>query len=309
MFIHKEVRRTHLNSGASLLFEQYIFWLHVAMYNPTFVQRMQALQQAVGELAHQLQGEPLKLVFLYQLVQVDRQQFKSYTSVIPKCERVKHVNHVHRVILILLSQVLQYTDLLLSLPVETLLVPHHLQSDVFALLVVVRFDNLTETTLSYHFQDLISIRNVVVRDVDVGALFVVVLAVVREADQTGPLLGVRAYEIHLWIVEYFAVLVRGEFVHIELHDLLGASGGGRRALVGRLRVVGRRRGRAGLQRRQRAVPQQRAPERVRAPQRHVAGHGRAPAATDAHLARRGRAADPRAIALEHTTAPHCTCTR
>lgn len=229
---------------------------------------------------------------------------------VPERKRVEHVDDVHGIVFVLLAEVLQYADLLLRLAVEPLLVADHLESDVLAFLVVVRLDDLTETTLADHLEHLVPVRYVIVGYVYVRALLIVVVAIVRKPDEPGTFLGVRAYEVHLGVIEYFTVFVGGKFAHVELHDLLGASGRSGRPLVGRLRVVGRlRRGRAGLERWQRPVPEQHAPEPSSAhqsPYRYVAGHGRAAAATSAHLARRGRV-DPRALA--HTTAPHCTCTR
>lgn len=247
------------------MLEQYVFWLHVAVYDSVLVERVQALQQAVRELADELQRESLELVLLYQLVQVDRQQLECDACVVSERERIEHVDHVHRVVLVLLAEVLQDTDLLLRLAVEALLVTYHLERDILALLVVVRLYYLTETTLTDHLQHLVSIRYVIVRYVNVRALLVVVVAIVREPDQPGPFLGVRAYKVHLGVVKYLTVFIRGKFAHVELHDLLGARGRRGRPLVGRLRVVGRWSGRAGLERRQRPVPEQRAPERVRAP--------------------------------------------
>lgn len=239
----------------------------------------------------------MELIFSYKLVQVDREKLERDASVVPESERIEHVDNVHSIIFVLVAEVLQYTDLLLGLSVEPLLVAHHLERAVLSLLVVIGLHDLAEAALPDHFEHLVPVRDVVVRYVDVGALFVVVLAIVREAHQAGPLLRVRAYEVHLGVVVYLAVFVRSQFVHVKFHDLFGAGCDRRRALVGRLRGGGRRR-RPGLQRRQSAIPQQRAPERVRAPQRHVTGHGRAaPATASTALARRGRE-------LARTT--HCT---
>lgn len=58
----------YLYAGSSLLLEQHVLWLHVTVYDSVLVQCMQALQQTVGKFANELQGEPLELVLLYQLV-------------------------------------------------------------------------------------------------------------------------------------------------------------------------------------------------------------------------------------------------
>ncbi len=88
------------------------------------VEQVQALQQRVRELPHQLQREPLELVLLDQLVEVDAEQLEGEAGVAAEREVVEQVDDVVRVVLVLLAQVLQDPDLLLRLPVEALLVAH-----------------------------------------------------------------------------------------------------------------------------------------------------------------------------------------
>ena len=61
------------------------------------------------------------------------------------------------VVLVLLPQVLEDSDLLLRLPMESLLVPNHLQSHVLVRLVVVHLEHLAKRALAYHLQDLIPV--------------------------------------------------------------------------------------------------------------------------------------------------------
>uniref|UniRef100_A0A182QEJ1 Uncharacterized protein n=1 Tax=Anopheles farauti TaxID=69004 RepID=A0A182QEJ1_9DIPT len=129
------------------------------------VQRVQTLQQRVRELPHQLHAEPLELVLLDQLVQVDVQQLERDAHVVAKHEAVVHVDDVHRVVPVLRPQVLQDADLLLRLPVKPLLVPDHLQRDVLEVAMVVRFHHLPEAALADDLQHLVPVRDVVVRDI------------------------------------------------------------------------------------------------------------------------------------------------
>jgi len=94
------------------------------------LQRLQALQQRVGELADQRQAEALELVLLDELVQVHAQQLEGHADVRAEGEVLQHVDHVHAGVLVLLPQVLQDADLLRRLPVEPLLVADHLQGHV-----------------------------------------------------------------------------------------------------------------------------------------------------------------------------------
>lgn len=67
---------SYLDPAPSLLLEQHVLRLHVAVDDLVPVEEVQALQQRVRELPHQLQREALELVLLDQLVQVDGKQFE-----------------------------------------------------------------------------------------------------------------------------------------------------------------------------------------------------------------------------------------
>lgn len=58
------------------------------------------------------------------------------------------------------------------------------------------------------------------RHVDVGTMFVVVAIVMRSTDYPRPLLRVRPNKIYMPIIENLVVLVRCQFVHVDLqHDV------------------------------------------------------------------------------------------
>ena len=124
----------------------------------------------MSELPDQLEAEPLKLVLLDQLIQVDGEQLEGDAGVGAEGEVVVHVDDVESVVLVLLPQVFQDSDLLLGLPVETLLVSHHLQGHVVVILVVVGLDHLPEAALAYHLQYLVPVCQVVVYNVSIRAL-------------------------------------------------------------------------------------------------------------------------------------------
>ena len=79
----------------------------------------------MSKLSDQLEAEPLELVLLDQLVEVDIEQLKGDTSVGAKDEMVKHMNDVIAIVFILLAQVLQDSDLFLGLAVEPFLIADH----------------------------------------------------------------------------------------------------------------------------------------------------------------------------------------
>lgn len=113
------------------------------------------------------------------------------------------MNYVHCIVLVLFPEMLQYPDLLLGLPVEALLIANHLQSNMLMRFVIVRLHYLTKTPLPNHFEHLVTVRDVIVRYVNIRSLFVVVFTVVRVADPARSLLCIHTNEIHLRIIVNF----------------------------------------------------------------------------------------------------------
>ena len=136
-----------------------------------------------------------------------------------KDKMVKHVDNVIGVILVLLPQVFQDSNLFLGLSVKSFLIPYHFQGNMKMTLVIIGFDHLTEAALPDDFEHFITIGQMVVSYVSVGALVVVIAAVVGTANDAGSLLSVRPNEVDLRIVENLMVLVRRQLVHVEFHHL------------------------------------------------------------------------------------------
>lgn len=88
------------------------------------------------KFADERQAEALELVLLDELVQVHAEQLEGHADVVPEGEALQHVDDVHAAVLVLLPQVLQDADLLGRLPVEPLLIPHHLQGHVGVALMI-----------------------------------------------------------------------------------------------------------------------------------------------------------------------------
>lgn len=239
---------SYLDAAATLLLEEDVLRLHVAVDDFVPVEGVETLEQRVRELAHQLEAEALELVLLDELVQIDGQQLERDAHVRAEREVVVHVDDVHGIVLVLLAEVLEDADLLLRLPMEALLVAHHLERHVLVQLVVVGLDHLSEAALADDPQHLVAVGDVVVRDVDVRALLVVVAAVVARADDARPLLGVGPDEVDLRVVEDLVVLVRRQLAQVQFGHLLGGGHhrlglGGRRG--GRLLVAAVAAARAG----------------------------------------------------------------
>jgi len=220
-----------LYPAASLLLEEDVLWLEIAVDDPVAVQDFQALEDGVCKLADQSQAEPLELVLLDQFVQVHGQKFEGDADVVAEGKRLDHVDDVVYVVLVLLAQVLQYPDLFLSLAMESLLVAHHLQGDVGVGFVIVGFHDLPEAALADDLQHFVAVGDVIVRHVDVLSGVVVVAAVLGAADDALTLLRAGSQEVDLGVVEDLVVLVGGQLVHVVLHGLFGAHVGEFSALV------------------------------------------------------------------------------
>ena len=106
---------SYLNSAAALLLQEDVLRLHVAVDDLVPVEEVEALQQRVRELADELETEPLELVLLDELVEVDAEELEGDAGVVAEREVVEEVDDVVRVVLVLLPQVLQDADLLLGL--------------------------------------------------------------------------------------------------------------------------------------------------------------------------------------------------
>lgn len=171
----------------------------------------------MGELAHKLKTETLKLVLLNEFVEVHRKELESDADMIPEDETVQHVHDVVRIVLVLFFQVLQDTDFLLSLSVEPLLISDHFQGDVLVGFVIVGFDDLAERAFSDLFQDFVPIADVVMSHVEIRAFIIVEAAIIGPSDDSVSLLSIGADEVDLGIIEDFVMLVRRQFMHELLH--------------------------------------------------------------------------------------------
>ena len=96
----------------------------------------------MSKLSHQLEAKSLEFVLLDEFVEVHAKQFEGDADVASEGEVFEHVDDVHRVVLVLFLEMLEDADLFLRLPVEPLLVPHHLQRHVLVAPVVVRLHHL-----------------------------------------------------------------------------------------------------------------------------------------------------------------------
>ena len=183
------------------------------------MKNFQTLQDGVSEFPHQRQTESLELVFLDKFVQIHGEEFEGNTNVVPEGKCLDHMHDIVHIVLVLLTQVLQDSDLFLGLTMKTFLVTDHFERDVGVRLVIVRLHDLSEAALADNFQHLVSVGDMIVRHVDVLSGIVVISAVLGTSDHALPLFRAGSQEVNLRVVEDLVVLVRGQFVHVVLHGL------------------------------------------------------------------------------------------
>ncbi len=82
-----------LYTTAALLLQQDILRLQVTVDDAVLVESVQALQNGVRELAHELQAEALELVLLDQLVQVHAEQLERDANVVPAIRMKTQFSH------------------------------------------------------------------------------------------------------------------------------------------------------------------------------------------------------------------------
>lgn len=85
----------YLNATAPLLLEQNVLRLQVAVDDAVLVQRVETLEDGMGELPDQREAEALELVLLYELVQVHAEQLECHADVVAESEILQHVDHIH----------------------------------------------------------------------------------------------------------------------------------------------------------------------------------------------------------------------
>lgn len=113
----------------------------------------------------------------------------------------------------------QYLHFYQGLLVKPLLVAYDLECHVLVGLVIQRPDDLTEGTLADHLEDLVPVRDVVVEDLDVGAVLVVVTAVLAGHFVGVDLARLQAEVPNLAVLKNFAPLKAVQTGTVVLENL------------------------------------------------------------------------------------------
>lgn len=119
-----------------------------------------------------------------------------------------YVNDVQRVVRVEILQVRENVHFDETLLLETFLVANDLQGDHFLLLVIVATQNETERAFAQRLEDFKAITNVIFADFNERSILVVVIFDAARRD----LFGLESEKIDFGVIEYFCLLVFGQFV-------------------------------------------------------------------------------------------------
>lgn len=86
--------------------QQYVLWLQVTVYHILLLQVLQCLEYLYCKPPYQTQRNSLEIVVLYELIQINRKQFKRYNQMLPENQIVFNSNYVVCVLWVLLFQML-----------------------------------------------------------------------------------------------------------------------------------------------------------------------------------------------------------
>ena len=224
-------------------FQQDVLWLEVAVHDLQAPQEAQRGQELHSDLPDESQRKALELVQLCRLVQVHSHDGEGDGQVLPEGESVLHVDDAGTVRRVGVPDLYQQVHLHLCLLMEALFVPHKLQRDISARLVVPALEHLAEGASAQLGEHFVPESDVVADDDAVLPVFIIVAMVVR-GSHTAFDLG-RAWfakEVHHFVVQNLSLLVVGQR---RRHEQQGLGAG-----------HGKVRNRTGLAPTARARPQQ-----------------------------------------------------
>ena len=134
------------------------------------------------------------------------------------------MNDIMNIFLILLSQMFQNPDFLLRLPVESLLVADHFERHVSLRFMIIGFHDLSKASFTDNFDNFIAISDVVMWNLDVGALIVIVATIIRTTNHTLSFLCVWTNKPDFWIIKDLMMFKTSQFVHELFHCCLWRHG-------------------------------------------------------------------------------------
>lgn len=138
---------------------------------------------------------------------------------LPEDDVVLDPDDVVRVVGVVRSQVLQQFELDARLVLESLLVPDQLYGHYLLRLVVEALQRLPEAALPQELEHLEPEADLVMQHHNVVASFVVVAVVVLVLGGALDLLSIDPQEVDLLVVQYLALLVVSQLLHVVLQRL------------------------------------------------------------------------------------------
>lgn len=139
---------------------------------------LESVKKLDGEPPDQTQTQSFKIVKLQEVVEVDAHQFEGDAEMLSEDDVVLHVNDVHRVFLVVLSQILEDLQLHSSLVVVLLLVLYDFDGHFFLTLVIEALDSYAERALAKELDYFVSVPYVIFKHYLVVSFVVIVAEVV-----------------------------------------------------------------------------------------------------------------------------------
>lgn len=134
---------------------------------------VESFENLDGEPFGQCHWEPLEIIVLNELVQVDAKHLKAYEYMTSECERVFYPYDVLRILVILVPKRLQNLYLNLTLFMQFLPVFQYLQGNYLFALMVKAPDNDTEGSFAKFLLNLIPVINLFLCFIQIVSLVVV----------------------------------------------------------------------------------------------------------------------------------------
>lgn len=132
----------HPNLAFPWMHQQNVFRLQVAVHDACLPHERKTCQHLLRKPPNKQCTEPVKVVGLNELVQIDAQQLHRDTQMLPERERVRHVHHTLLLLGITAREMLHDLHFDHGLVMEAALVADQLDGDVLPRLVVTALQDL-----------------------------------------------------------------------------------------------------------------------------------------------------------------------
>ena len=203
----------HHDSRFVFPFEQDVLRLQITMDYAKVFHVPQSRQQLDCKSSDEAIFKALVVVHLDELVQIDAVQIKDAAEMVSEYKVVSQLNHSFDVVRIAFLEKEEELCFDCCLVVVLLLVLYKLDGNQLLMLVVHALDDLSESSLSNHLNELVSVSNMVLLLYPVVP-FVIVITIINQPLQLG-----RLY-LHLVLAEVKQLLILVNLCFLEVSQVL-----------------------------------------------------------------------------------------